>query len=244
MLTLNGGTTIVSTLAIGGSGEAGNLWLAGGLLVATNTAVVIGNATVGQMTLSNGTFLVNDVIVGENSGGQGSLIVPSGNWTVPSSLVVGNCASNASGTVTVDGGGLYVTNSTHTAVLDVSSGEINLSGGTLQVDTLVLTNSCSQFSHTGGTLIAGNLILSSNTFRIVSLTRKTNDMLITWMMEPGATNALQVSSGGANGNYQASGFSDIFIVTNNTSVGAVTNYLDVGAATNVPARYYRARLQP
>jgi uncharacterized repeat protein (TIGR03803 family) len=83
-----------------------------------------------------------------------------------------------------------------------------------------------------------------NVFRIVSVTRTGNDAFVTWMMEPGATNALQVTSGGPNGNYNTNGFTDIFIVTNNSIVGAVTNYLDIGGATNKPARYYRARLVP
>jgi hypothetical protein len=67
-------------------------------------------------------------------------------------------------------------------------------------------------------------------------------MLITWMMGPGATNALQVTSGDANGNYDATSFTDVFVVTNNPTLGTVTNYLDLGAATNGPTRYYRARL--
>jgi hypothetical protein len=69
-------------------------------------------------------------------------------------------------------------------------------------------------------------------------------MLITWMMGPGATNTLQATAGDGSGGYSTNGFTDIFLVTNNTSVGTVTNYLDIGAATNTPARYYRARLAP
>ena len=63
-------------------------------------------------------------------------------------------------------------------------------------------------------------------------------------MGPGATNTLQVTSGDANGNYATNGFTDIFVVTNNTTVGTVTNYLDIGAVTNTPSRSYRARLVP
>lgn len=81
-------------------------------------------------------------------------------------------------------------------------------------------------------------------FQITSVTREGNDLLVTWLMAPGTTNALQVSSGGTNGSYNTNGLSDIFIVTNNTLAGSVTNYLDIGAATNKPARYYRARQAP
>jgi hypothetical protein len=62
------------------------------------------------------------------------------------------------------------------------------------------------------------------------------------MMGPGATNTLQATGGDGSGGYSTNGFTDIFIVTNNTAIGTITNYLDIGAATNAPARYYRARL--
>jgi T5SS/PEP-CTERM-associated repeat protein len=79
-------------------------------------------------------------------------------------------------------------------------------------------------------------------FRITSLVPQGNDLLVTWNMGSGKTNALQATAGDANGGYNTNNFTDIFTVTN--TVGSVTNYLDTGAATNVPARYYRVRLVP
>ncbi|HTS18398.1 MAG TPA: hypothetical protein VMP11_12555, partial [Verrucomicrobiae bacterium] len=64
------------------------------------------------------------------------------------------------------------------------------------------------------------------------------------LMGPGATNALQATTGDANGNYSTNAFTDIFVVTNNPSLGTITNYLDTGAMTNGPTRYYRVRLAP
>src|SRR5262249_8010222 len=61
-------------------------------------------------------------------------------------------ACNATGTVVVAGGSLFVTNAAHNAVLDVRSGTLQLSSGTLVVDQLVITNSCGRFLQTGGTL--------------------------------------------------------------------------------------------
>jgi hypothetical protein len=104
--------------------------------------------------------------------------------------------------------------------------------------------SCGHFIHTGGTLIIGSVIVDPNAFRIVSVAPQGKDLLVTWLMAPGATNALQATSGGTHGSYTTNGFTDIFIVTNNTTTGALTNYLDVGGATNKPSRYYRARLAP
>jgi hypothetical protein len=126
----------------------------------------------------------------------------------------------------------------------VRNGQLILSNGVLRVDKLVMTNSCSSFIHTGGKLIVGSVVLDPNEFQIVSVTPQGKDILISWLMAPGSTNALQVSSGGIHGSYNTNGFSDIFIVTNNTTAGSVTNYLDIGGATNKPSRYYRARLAP
>jgi len=161
-MTISNGLVLAQAIDLGNGNGPGTLTVSGGQLVATNAAVNIGNTGIGRMTLSSGTFLVGNLVVGLNSGGQGSLAVPSGNWTVQSSLVVGNCGGDASGTVTIEGGSLYVTNSTHTAVLKLSSGQINLNSGTLQVDTLIITNSCALFYHNGGTLIVSNLVLAPN----------------------------------------------------------------------------------
>jgi hypothetical protein len=144
----------------------------------------------------------------------------------------------------VDGGQLIVTNAAGTGFIDVRSGELTLDGGTLRVDKLVMTNTCGSFTHTGGTLIVGSVIVDPNAFHILSVAPQGKDLLITWLMAPGATNALQVAKGVGKGNYTTNGFTDIFIVTNNTTSGTLTNYLDLGGATNKPSRYYRARLAP
>lgn len=127
---------------------------------------------------------------------------------------------------------------------EVRHGELIVNGGVLQADTLVMTNGCASLVHTGGTLIVGNVVLDPNTFRIVSVTPQGKDILVTWMMGPGATNALQATAGGTHGSYTTNGFTDIFVVTNYTTPGVVTNYLDIGAATNIPSRFYHARLSP
>jgi hypothetical protein len=59
----------------------------------------------------------------------------------------------------VDGGNLFVTNSAHSAVLEVRSGTFTLNAGTVTVDQLVMTNGCGVFVRNGGTLIVGTLVL-------------------------------------------------------------------------------------
>jgi uncharacterized repeat protein (TIGR03803 family) len=85
-------------------------------------------------------------------------------------------------------------------------------------------------------------VVNPNTFQITAITKQGNNLLVTWLMGVGPTNALQATAGGTLGSYTTNGFADIFIVTNNTTTGSLTNYLDMGAATNIPSRFYRARL--
>jgi hypothetical protein len=82
----------------------------------------------------------------------------------------------------------------------------------------------------------------STPLRITAVARESNNIRVTWNTFPGTTNALQATTGAANGSYTTNGFANIFSVTN--AAGSVTNYLDVGGATNFPARYYRVRLVP
>lgn len=76
--------------------------------------------------------------------------------------------------------------------------------------------------------------------RINSISLQGSNVVITFSMGPGGTNALQANDGGPNAN----GFTNIFVITHNTDAGALTNFLDAGAAANYPSRYYRVLLVP
>jgi hypothetical protein len=241
-----------------GVGATGAVWMTGGQLVATNSPMFVGTWGDGAITISNGTWIGNSMQLGMYFAmnlvtnpvtlmappilAQGTLNLDGGSATLYSNMVIGNCPTGGVGVVNVAGGSLYVTNAAHNAFIDVRDGQLNLNGGLLQTDVLILTNSCGQFIHTGGTLIAGSVIFNTNEFSITSITQQGNDLLLTWMMGPGQTNALQATSGSADGSYTTNGFTDIFVVTNNVMPGTITNFLDIGGATNRPARYYRVRL--
>jgi hypothetical protein len=62
-------------------------------------------------------------------------------------------------------------------------------------------------------------------FRITSVSPQAEGTEVTWIMGPGATNALQATSGDAFGNYQTNGFTDICVVTNNAFLGIVMGCL-------------------
>jgi hypothetical protein len=250
VLTINGGISIIgSNLQIGSSDGLfkGTVAITGGQIFVTNGLISVSdNNNAAQIGISGGQLAAKTIELGRLSRfpSGGILSSSGGSITVSDNITLGNCVSNTVGYVTVDGGQVIVTNAAHTGFIDVQNGQLVLSGGILQVDKLVMTNSCSSFIHTGGTLIVGSVVLDPNAFQIVSVTPQGKDILISWLMAPGSINALQVSSGGSHGSYNTSGFFDIFIVTNNTTAGSLTNYLDIGAATNFPSRFYRARLAP
>lgn len=226
-------------------GARDTLVISNGGLVVDNVANLGGSSNGSSMMarVADGAIWRNTSLSVGNQGQSNSLVVAGGS-VYAASLVVGAASATCDNILELDSGSVIVTNAGATGALEVRDGQLILKGGTLQADTLVITNSCAQFMHTGGTLLVSNIVLDPNTFRIVSVTPQTNDMLVTWMMGPGITNALQAATGAADGSYTTNAFTDIFIVTNNPSAGTVTNYLDLGVATNGFSRFYRARLDP
>ncbi|MGA2140338.1 MAG: fibronectin type III domain-containing protein [Verrucomicrobiia bacterium] len=163
-LTVAGGNmTISSVLNIGSvSASAGAVWLTGGCIAVTNGPTLVGASGIGQLTTTAGSLQALSIVVGQFAGSQGSLAVSGGTATVWSSLVVGDCATTATGQVTVaSGGSLFVTNASHTAFLDVRNGTLVVNnGGVLVADRIIATNGCGRIIRsTGGTIVATTLAL-------------------------------------------------------------------------------------
>jgi hypothetical protein len=153
-LTIAGGTT---TIAAGEFYIVGSVWMTGGQLTVTSDSVAIpvyiaNNFFSGRMTVSNGTWRAGWVFVGF-AGTGGPLTIAGGTSTIRDGLIVGQPGCG-SGSVMMNAGILAVTNAAHNAVLDLQGGTFTLSGGTLLVDTLVITNACGRLIKTGGTLSA------------------------------------------------------------------------------------------
>lgn len=158
-LTVAGGTVcLVSDLNLD---SRASVWVTGGQLVVTNGMTDLQAGS--QMSVSNGTTLARNVIIQ-----QGTLSLLGGTEIVSSNLLVGDCGSyfgdpfDYPGSTTVNGGSLFVTNASGTAVLEVRSGTFTLNSGTVTVDQLVMTSGCGLFVRNGGTLIVGTLVLDPN----------------------------------------------------------------------------------
>jgi len=163
-LTAAGGTLLVySNLLVGADvGATGTVWATGGQIIATNNATAIGYSGIGRMTVSNGTVETLGMFVGQLGDSQGTLTMAGGTLISWGDAVVGDCATNATGHVAVDGGDLFVINASHNAVLEVRQGTLIVNSGLLLVDTLVATNPCAQVVHNGGLLIYDKLVLDPN----------------------------------------------------------------------------------
>ncbi len=79
----------------------------------------------------------------------------------------------------------------------------------------------------------------SSPFRITSITRQSNDVLLTWTTAGGTTNLVQ-ASGSISTNFATISPPIVIPGASLTS----TNYLDAGGATNSPPRFYRIQLLP
>jgi hypothetical protein len=243
ILSIQGGISVLSSnLQIGDDLSDAIVSITGGQLFVTNGVISVSDYDDGaQIEIFGGQLAAKTIVLGGLAGG--TLVVDGGSVTVSTGITMGDCNDSfVVGYASVDGGQLTVTNAAGTGFIDVQNGQLILGNGVLRVNKLVMTNSCSSLIHTGGTLIVGSVILDPNAFRITTVAREGNNLRVTWLMGPGQINALQATTGGTGGSYTTNGFTDIFIVTNNTTPGTLTNYLDVGAATNFPSRYYRARL--
>lgn len=241
------GLLSLDSLYIGYDGTDNSLTISnGGAVIDSTVSVYLGyqsdSSNNSVRVAAGGTWQNNTLYVGY--AGSSNVLKVTGGTVLATNLTVGFASALCNNLLEVDSGSVVVTNATHDAPLEVRHGKLVLSGGVVQADQLVITNSCASFLHTGGTLLVGSFVINPSTFRITSVAREGKNVRVTWMMGPGQTNTLQATSGDGNGGYSTNGFSDIFVVTNNASAGTVTNYLDPGAATNVPARYYRARLVP
>jgi fibronectin-binding autotransporter adhesin len=163
-LTAAGGAMIIrSNLLIGADlGSTGVVWTTGGQIIVTNDTTTIGYSGIGRLTVSNGTVQTLGLFVGQLGEARGTLTMNGGSFLSWGNVVVGDCTTNATGHLIVNGGIVAVTNASHTAVLEVKRGTLTVNGGLLLVDTLVLVKPCAQFVRTGGTIVAGTVIVQSD----------------------------------------------------------------------------------
>jgi fibronectin-binding autotransporter adhesin len=149
---------------IGDFGSSNSLVIGGGGLVVDYWGLVGEDASGSNNTVlvePGGVWRNQQLAVGD-LGSQNALYVEGGSVLVNTSMEVGYNSLYCNNLVQEDSGQMIVTNQTGSAVLEVYDGSFVLNGGTLRVDTLIVTNDCAQFRHVGGTLIYKTLQLNPN----------------------------------------------------------------------------------
>jgi fibronectin-binding autotransporter adhesin len=159
-LTISGGQMGVSPLLDVGysSGSAGAIVMSGGTLTAG--AVILGDSGIGQLSLSdNGIIQVSSSFsVGASgaAGAAGAVTLAGGALMVSVPVYVG------AGSVWVSGGQLQAT-SLLLGYNNYGVGQLTISNGSVQVNSLVLTNGAnSQIALFGGTLESGGTVVTNN----------------------------------------------------------------------------------
>ncbi|HUA65228.1 MAG TPA: hypothetical protein VME24_05225 [Alphaproteobacteria bacterium] len=243
----------------------------GGDLDGSGTSFTVGDAHSSDAYLTgDGTARFANGYVGYSPGYTGTYDQTNGIMTISSGLTVGtaDCVTGAVGEINLIGGTLYVTNATHTAVLNVLNGTVVVNAGaTLVADNLIITNACGHFMKEGGTVnlynppvLDPNLDADGNgesnaykeaagldpldpssVFEITSVTvTNGQDLNVVWTTEGGHSYVVQSarSPGGSFSDLLPSGV----IVVNGSGAGT-TNCVISGAAGN-HANFYRVRLGP
>jgi uncharacterized repeat protein (TIGR02543 family) len=211
-LQINGsGVQIFDGVAVGTNGAV--LSATNGIYPAAGAVIAIGNGSAGSLSLTNSSLAAYTLLVGSHA--QGTFSMANSSGLVTRDMVIGDCAGGVSGTATLSGGALYVTNAAQTALVDVRNGTLTLcAGGSLVLDTLILTNVCGHFVNQGGTLTAGRIL---TIVPVLSISLSGTTVTVQWPNTPGW--GLQQNSGLADAN----GWSSSGGVT--TSNG--TNYLNL-----------------
>ena len=249
LIVTNGALQALSMIVGQTNGGYGNVRLSGGT-VSVFSNLVIGSCApgaFGTMMISNGAnlFVTNASHNACLEVRRGTLSISNGAIVQVDNLVITN---SCGGRLLHYGGtllyGNLVLNPDQSAVGDGIPNSWKQQYGFDPLDPTVASADPDGdgFSNLQEYLAGTDPTNSASSFHIISVVPSGIDLLVTWMMGSGKTNALQATSGDFSGGYNTNDFSDIFTVTN--TVGTVTNYLDLGAATNGPTRYYRVRLVP
>jgi T5SS/PEP-CTERM-associated repeat protein len=153
-----------TVVLVGDSGSSNSLAIRDGGLVDDYWGIV-GEGESGSNNSvyveSGGVWRSQQLAVGD-MGSHNALFVDGGSVFVSTSMVVGYNPLYCNNLVQLESGQVIVTNAAGNATLEVYGGSFVLLGGTLRVDTLVVTNDCAQFMHLGGTLVYKTLMLDPN----------------------------------------------------------------------------------
>jgi hypothetical protein len=159
----NGLLRLSDDLSIGRfSGATGGVFVADGQLTVVDHVIWVGREGAGQLVVSNGLVQaigLNLAAVSTNTA-SGTVSLLGGRMVLSSNLVAGS-ASDSLAQMSIDGGGLCVTNAAAAAEMDLLSGTLTFNAGAVTVDVLRLANASGDFRFNGGTLLTKSTTVSN-----------------------------------------------------------------------------------
>jgi fibronectin-binding autotransporter adhesin len=153
--------TNANALLVGDLGSGNSLTIRDSGLVVDQWGIIGEQASSSNNTVrveSGGIWRNQSLTVGD-LGTHNALFVDGGS-VFATNMMVGYDPAYCDNFVQLNTGQVIVTNQTSSAVLEIYGGALLLAGGTLRVDTLIVTNPCAQFMHVGGALIYKSLQLN------------------------------------------------------------------------------------
>ena len=161
-------------------------------------------------------------------GSQNALFVEGGS-VFATNMVVGYNSLYCNNLVQLDSGQIIVTNPTASGVLEVYDGSFVLNGGTLRVDTLIVTNDCAQFLHVGGTLIYKTLMLNPNQSAV-------GDGIPNWWKLQYGFDPLDPTVAGADPDHDGENNLEEYLAGTNPTNAASVFHIISAAKTNIDVR--------
>jgi T5SS/PEP-CTERM-associated repeat protein len=207
------------------SGATGQVFVADGQLLVPNQTIWVGREGIGTLTISNGLIVADEINLAAvpTNTARGTFIIGGGTTLVSSNFVVGS-ESNSVAQLSISAGTLAITNLLGSATFVHTRNSVEMDGGTMTADQLLITNSAADFIFRKGTL------------RGISLTNSTGRPFV---VGDGTNAAILELLGGTFH------FSDGLVISSNATVrgcgnivGAVQNFgtlaVDCNSTGNAP----------
>ncbi len=259
-MTVSNGTWLAQQIKIGNFGSSGTLTVAGGTvsatsLTASNSAALLilnsGVINTAATTIYNGLqFADGDGINAATYHLLGGVHTFNNGLRVRNNATLSGCGT-INGVVVVDPGGSVVTDCgsltfnngvTNNGIMHAENGSVLESYGPVVNNGIIdIMDGTTNFH---STFINNGTIVDASYFRVVSLTKQSNNINIAWTTVGGRSYVVQTNAPPPGGSY-TNNFSDLSPTNSvpGTSLGT-TNYLDLGGAANAPTHFYRIHLVP
>jgi hypothetical protein len=216
-------------------GSTGTMWITDGALGAGSFGscfpgggiAAIGLQGSGRLSATNSTVVLYNLSIGN----KGTLECVNSRFYVPG----GNCALINSNTILfINSSGSFSTSVQNTGTIVANGSTVTFGGVLNNSGTIIATNAVVQFS--GGISNTGNVVLGPNQFRITSVQKSGDDIIVNWQAFSGNRYRVQTAAN------QLTTYTDISpeIVAAGNGL-SITNFIHAGALTNSAPRFYRVR---